>query len=314
MNICVIGDTHGHLQLALCVAARWQRELGAKFEAVFLCGDVGSFTEDYQLDSTTRRHAKTNPCELEFLHQWSVDPQPPWLARIFEPIGHGGLGLECPVVMVHGNHEGFAHLQTLIPESIPPAPVAIAELPGVDTRGFIQYLPSGWRCRTASEIIVAGVGGIERGQRRANYHELAYLDEVAILHLLESGPVDVFITHQGPSAIQGDGGSPSLDCLLEAEVAKFWFHGHSIRNDAIQRAGPESRTTVVPLGDVAFPMKGLIVDEPGLNAWSYLTLSDATVVQRERPAFWRDFRKGKWKTMPDGQLVAPPLAEGLLSR
>ncbi len=27
-TVCVIGDLHGHLQLALCMAARWQREAG----------------------------------------------------------------------------------------------------------------------------------------------------------------------------------------------------------------------------------------------------------------------------------------------
>ena len=44
-TIAVVGDVHGHLQLALCVLARWQHVLGAKFEAVLLCGDVGTFTE-----------------------------------------------------------------------------------------------------------------------------------------------------------------------------------------------------------------------------------------------------------------------------
>ena len=69
-TVCAIGDVHGHLQLALCMAAQWQKELDINFEAVLLCGDVGTFTEDIQLDSTTRRHAKCNPCELEFLYQW----------------------------------------------------------------------------------------------------------------------------------------------------------------------------------------------------------------------------------------------------
>lgn len=58
-TLCAIGDVHGHLQLGLAVAARWQRELGIRFEAVLLCGDIGSFTDDRQLDSTTRRRRWT---------------------------------------------------------------------------------------------------------------------------------------------------------------------------------------------------------------------------------------------------------------
>jgi hypothetical protein len=68
-KLAVVGDCHGHLQLALGVLARWQQEENLRFEAVFLCGDVGTFTEDGQLDKATRRHARTNPCELEFLTQ-----------------------------------------------------------------------------------------------------------------------------------------------------------------------------------------------------------------------------------------------------
>lgn len=108
--LCVIGDTHGHLQLGLCVAARWQQESNVSFDAVLLCGDVGTFIDESQLDSTTRRHAKANPCELEFLKQWASEPPARWLHKIFLPVDDGGLGLECPVVMVHGNHEGFPHL------------------------------------------------------------------------------------------------------------------------------------------------------------------------------------------------------------
>src|SRR5438046_2595305 len=102
--LAVIGDCHGHLQLALCTAARWQQELGRSFDAVFLCGDVGTFSADDQLDSTTRRHARTNPCELEFPTQWATEPPASWLPPLFLPEAEGGLGLACPVVMVSGNH------------------------------------------------------------------------------------------------------------------------------------------------------------------------------------------------------------------
>jgi hypothetical protein len=304
--VCVIGDVHGHLQLGLCVAARWQRELGVELDAVFLCGDVGTFTAEGQLDSTTRRHGKANPCELEFLYQWSVDPQPGWLARIFEPLGEG-LGLLCPVVMVHGNHEGFAHLEALAPPAIPAAPVEVPALPPVDPGGHLRYLPSGWRCRTGSGLVVAGVGGIERGQRYADYHEMAYIDPGAVLHLLEQPPADVLITHQGPSGLQGEKGSDTLQLLLDGGVARAWFHGHSIPNPEIGRFGPGACTLVVPLGDVAFPSKGPEADDPGEDGWAVFYPGEAAV-RRQRPEFWRDYRKRRWLEVDERRLVSPDLA------
>jgi DNA repair exonuclease SbcCD nuclease subunit len=188
------------------MVACWQREQNTAFEAVFLCGDVGTFTSDDQLDSTTRRHGKANPCELEFLYQWSAAPFPAWLRMIFEPLERGGLGLTCPVVMVHGNHEGFSHLQTLVPTVSPNTIFDINQLPPVDTGGCIRYLPSGFRCRTASGKVVGGIGGIELGQRNAKYHDLAYLNELAILRFLDNPAIDLLVTHQGTSGIHDDGG------------------------------------------------------------------------------------------------------------
>lgn len=304
---CVIGDAHGHLQLALCVAARWQRELGVEFDIVLLCGDVGTFTSDAQLDSTTRRHAKANPCELEFLHQWSVDPPPAWLEGIFLPVVEGGLGLTCPVAMVHGNHEGFEHIASLGPFPPPDDPVPTRALPTVDAGGHLHYLPSGWRLRTGGGRVVAGVGGIERGQRAAEYHELAYLDEDAVVHILDRGPVDILVTHQGPSGLQGSGGSDTLQLLLEAGVARAWFHGHSVERPEIARSGPDGTTLVVPLADVAFPGKGATPDDPGEDGWA-IAWGETPHVRRERPGFWRDYRRRRWKEESDGRLVCPELS------
>ena len=67
-QVAIVGDCHGHLQLALCVLARWQEHLGQDFEAVFLCGDVGTFTETSPPDSATHDHARRNPCEIGRAH------------------------------------------------------------------------------------------------------------------------------------------------------------------------------------------------------------------------------------------------------
>ncbi|MBN2000809.1 metallophosphoesterase [candidate division KSB1 bacterium] len=303
-NICVIGDTHGHLQLALCIAARWQREEKLTFDAVFLCGDVGTFTHDRQLDSTTRRHAKSNPGELEFLYQWSRNPQPEWLSRIFTPIEKNGLGLLCPVIMVHGNHEGFEHLAAIVPAGIPSAPAGIDDLPGVDSQGFIKYLPSGWTVRLSGGVLAGGVGGIEHGQRTADYQKLAYLTDEAILSLLEGPSLDLLVTHQGPASTQGSKGSSQLQLLLDAEKSRVWCHGHSITDKQIRRTG---KTTIVPLGDVAFTVKGPAAGDPGKDGWCILQFGDTIYTKRARPEFWRDYRLRKWVSDKNGLLICPDL-------
>ena len=296
----ILGDVHGHLQLALCTLARWQRERRQPFSAVFLCGDVGSFSEDAQLDSATRQHARDNPCELEFLTQWSTVPQASWLGAIFRPEPQG-LGLACPVVMVHGNHEGFEHLATLYSRRRRMNdPVPLEQLPPVDTDGHIMFLPPGWRALTAEGYLIGGVGGIEPGQRRAKYHSMAYIEDDAVQQLLLQDPVDVLLTHQGPAAVQGDHGSPTLDLLLESHVARWWFHGHST---PIDKPVTAESTTIVPLGDLAFHR-----GEPGLKGWSILNISqEGDSLETAPPSFWREIRQRHWVRTPQGWLVHPDL-------
>lgn len=305
--ICTIGDTHGHLQLALCMVASWQREQNIAFEVVFLCGDVGTFTSDDHLDSTTRRHGKANPCELEFFYQWSADPFPAWLRMIFEPVDSGGLGLTCPVVMVHGNHEGFSYLETLVPNVSLDTIFDIDQLPTVDTGGLIRYLPSGFRCRTTSGKIVGGIGGIELGQRNAKYHELAYLDELVILRFLDNPTIDLLITHQGPSGIQADGGSVLLQELLDAGKMRCWCHGHSIRRQEIVDAGPNGRVRVVPLEDATFTKS---TDEPGHDCFAAIRFEspdELPNVEMIYPENWRHYRRKHWLALDEQRLVCPDL-------
>lgn len=302
--LAVVGDVHGHLQLALCVLAEWQLHLGRSFAAVCLCGDVGTFTDEDQLDSATRRHARDNPCELEHLTQWAVNPQPPWIEAIFRPREAGGLGLTCPLLMVHGNHEGFSHLEELVPPGFPDRPVTLQELPTVDSAGHLRLLPSGWTVALDGRRTVAAIGGIEPGQRLARYHPMAYIDEDALAHLLgRKATVDLLITHQGPARFQGEGGSPTLDRVLERPLARIWCHGHSVHAPAIRE---EAGTRVVPLRDV--PFGGPAGDEPGADAWALVQLARPPTVRRETPFFLGMFRRRRWTETADGQLVSPTLA------
>lgn len=228
--IGVCGDVHGHLQLALCSWAIEQRDRSVSLDAILLCGDVGTFTTTAELDRATVRHAAENACEDEFL-QWASKPPAPWLRGIFAPIQDGGLGLDAPVIMVSGNHEGFAHLDEILIEAgaRPSAPVTPDVLPAVDTLGKIRLLPSGWRVRTARGAVIGGIGGIQPGQRlAAGYPASAYIDEESVRALEMVEDLDVLMTHQGPSRVQGPtAGAESLDRLLDRDRPLLWFHGHS---------------------------------------------------------------------------------------
>lgn len=311
-HVLVIGDIHGHLQLELGVAARWQHELGISWEAVFLCGDVGTFTEESQLDEATRRHARTNPSELEFLKQWAVTPQPAWIEAIFHGREAGGLGLTCPVVMIHGNHEGFAHLETLLPQSGPvTGDPPVEALPAVDTGGFIRYLPSGWRCQLASGLRVGGIGGVARAGGSVKYPDLAWINEEAVLAILGTPELDLLLTHQGPAAVQGPAGTDMLDPLAETEIATVWCHGHSVPHEAQLRVGPHSGTTVVPLAGIPFAQEH---GRPGEGGWCHLVFRSGSppAIDCTPPAFLRDYAQSRWfpigRGPMAGQRVLPELS------
>jgi hypothetical protein len=209
--------------------------------------------------------------------------------------------------MVHGNHEGFAHLSELVPSGYPDRPVTIREIPAVDSAGRVRLLPSGWAVTLASGHTIGAVGGIEPGQRSADYHPMAYIDEGALLHLTaRPGPLDLLITHQGPARLQGSVGSPTLDRALQRQLARVWCHGHAIRAPEIREV---AGTKVVPLGDI--PFSGPELDEPGSGGWALVELDEPgelVSVRRETPFFLGTFRRRRWIETPDGELVSPTLA------
>ncbi len=306
--IAIVGDVHGHLQLACAGVASWQEDAGESLEAVFLCGDVGTFTRGDQLDSATRRHARANPCELEFMHQWMAAPTLPWIDGIFTPLDQGGLGLSCPLIMVAGNHEGFAHLSGLAVSTIPGNVVQVQDLPAVDPGSRLRFLPSGWRVGLPSGVVAGCVGGIEPGQRTADYHPMAYVDEEAVLALCQVPALDILITHQGPSQVQGALGSQRLQFLLdEGPAPGLWFHGHATPHaDPVTLKGGSQ---VIPLGDIAFSGRDPETDQPGADGWALVTGQPGELsFKKEPPPNLRALARRRWVEAGEGLLVCPQLA------
>lgn len=116
------------------------------------------------------------------------------------------------------------------------------------------------------------------------------------------------MTHQGPARVQGaEKGSPSLDILLDAEIASVWFHGHETPEKATTSGGPNGLTKIVPLGDVTFQGKSPNADDPYLEGFSRTCFHKDIMIDRSPPLFWREFRRNKWHQLPNGQLVCPHL-------
>jgi hypothetical protein len=187
-------------------------------------------------------------------------------------------------------------------------------LPAVDTNGHVRILPSGWRLRLESGWIVAGIGGVQPGQRRADYHPMAYINEEAVLRLMDAGPFDLLVTHQGPSGIQGDKGSDLLQPLLDEGVARIWCHGHSITRPEPVKAGRAGRCLVVPIEDIAFHVPRQFARRPepyypGTGGWARVSMSEGELAaHKETPPFLREYCRHHWLSLDD-LLVCPPLAQ-----
>jgi hypothetical protein len=137
---------------------------------------------------------------------------------------------------------------------------------------------------------------------------MAYINVARVDDLLKQPPVDVLVTHQGPSSLQGEEkGSETLQFLLEYRKARVWFHGHSTPNKEMVWAGPAGETLVVPLEDVAFPGRDPHTDEPGEDGWAWVHVGPTVEVCRTRPDFWRWYRRHKWQAVDGWGLVCPDL-------
>ena len=155
---------------------------------------------------------------------------------------------------------------------------------------------------------MAALGGIQPGQRpRAGYDPMAYIDEKAVESIVNGGQIDVLITHQGPRLTQGFGrGSELFDQIADSGKVRTWFHGHSVGDPEIKTHGG---TTVVPMDGLPFRPEGPMKGQPDEDSWCSLQITVNEIdIDRRRPECWWEFHQSNWSRLPNGSLVAPPLA------
>ena len=67
LKIAVLGDLHGHIDLALSILAKFEKENNVKLDEILQVGDFGYFPYPFlRLDRATKRFAEKDPEELGF--------------------------------------------------------------------------------------------------------------------------------------------------------------------------------------------------------------------------------------------------------
>ncbi|NWG14672.1 MAG: metallophosphoesterase [Acidobacteria bacterium] len=309
IRVLACGDVHGHFLLALGVAARWQQEAAFEWDAVLFAGDLGAFYDEQDLDSATRRHARSNPCELEFLRLWTQNPPSPLVDAVFADPGKGGLGLRCPILTVLGNHEGFSYIATLVPRSKPLEAVGVSDLPALDPGNRIRLLPSGWSVRLPSGLVISGLGGIQKGSRYAGYLSMAFIDDGAVENYVANAVrTDVLLAHEGPPAAFASGGAELLEWAARENPPQVYVHGHHVEREVPFILFPDKgKPLVVGVRDVAFKRRDGM---PG-SGWVVMEFDDPGIAPRmvmgAPEGILREFRLKRWRATRGGILVPPVL-------
>lgn len=222
LNLAVFGDVHGHLRLMLSLCRSWQKEHRKPLDAVLICGDLGCFFADSQLDRATRRYGERDPEELGFAQFFGL-PEPltrdPWVEKILLGPPDDLQTVSCPIIFCHGNHEDHCALRRLA-ETKPLAPV--------DYLGRIFYLRSGCLVDIGGLRVVAIGGGPE--QPGAPPAEIVdkWVSLEAVWSALSHSQVDVLLTHAPPAAdnFAYPFGSALIHEVIQLLQPYYHFYGH----------------------------------------------------------------------------------------
>ncbi len=305
-RILCCGDIHGHFLLALTAAALWQKREGFSWDAILLAGDLGTFTDELVLDKATRRMARDNPCEVEFPRLWLQTPIHPLIDAVFSKTS---LGLDCPIIGVHGNHEGFERLSEIVPQRFNAKVEEPSNLPAIDPHGKIRLLPSGWTVRLPCGVLVTGFGGIE-SRKKENVHPMYSVDESAIEAFLTSGTrTDILLTHEGPRIAFQQGGSPLLEWVARERVDGLFVHGHHVERKPFPLNPATGRPLVLGLEGIAFQGK----NSAPVNGWAKIEYNpesrsfNATLGAPDFIA--QQLSRRRWLMTNEGILVPPQLHE-----
>ncbi len=211
LNIAVLGDLHGHINLAILVLKEWEKTNQQKIDLVFQVGDFGVWPYPHtRIDKATKRFSENDTEEISFpLFLEETDLS----ARLFNPLSEDSF--KSPIIFIKGNHEDFEYLSKLECEKE-------QSLIPVDYYQRLLYLPNG-RVTSLREngisLNVGSLGGISRCRTRGGEYTL---DEARKL----IGPeFDIFLAHEPFQSWQSveEG---IVEDIIRLSRPSYFFCGH----------------------------------------------------------------------------------------
>ena len=232
MNIAVLADVHGRIQLAFKVVNRYQQETGEHIDLILQCGDVGIFPDTSKLDKATIRHAEDDPTELGFPEHF-VERN----ADVEEVLSQ----LTCNMLCVRGNHEDHEFLDRLEAESEGPAF-------SVDCYERIWVMKTGVPHEASyndSTLRILGIGRVGPPVGETDLKKPKYIQpyEQRRLSNLPDAQVDVLVTHDARRDFIRPGvGMAEISETLDRCAPAYHFFGHT--GKSFQRGKDQNGITV----------------------------------------------------------------------
>jgi len=206
MEIAIFGDLHGKIFEGLSICRQWEVHTGKQLDLILQLGDMGIWPFTEKADKATRRHAKKDSGELGFQEFYTPSER---VKDLFSQ-------LQANLIFIPGNHEDFEYLKECATES-PIFPVEPSKrLFCLKSGGIYQF----------GNLKIAGLGGIDKNNRKGKYHPAAYINEKDAEKLLNE-KIDILITHESPTDACVPGkGSEDITCILRKSQPAFAFFAH----------------------------------------------------------------------------------------
>lgn len=246
VTIAVLGDLHGHIDLAYHLLRRWQVE-NKKIDHVLQVGDFGAFPDPSRADEETLSCAQTDPDELGFA-AFMDGGNGSFMPYITSCKGRR-YALDAPWWFIKGNHEDFQYLHGLNGDAGKPRPLG--------ENGLFNYLPAGLyalKTKLGSMISMAALGGIAPATTNQNPCTKWYTENETQLLLKHEQPVEILLTHDSsPGVYYENAGSPAVESLVNHYAPAYHFFGHYHKSGQI--FGASGQTKTIHLNEVNFYQK-----------------------------------------------------------
>ncbi len=162
LRLAIIGDTHGHMTLALETLSLWADYTGLSIDAMLQVGDLITFDDQTNLDRVTKEMAEKDPEELGFRN---------YLHRTQEAdnyFGRKGKFSDVPFFFIDGNHDDLRVAETFDKTS---------------PYKNLKYLPSGDSATITKGPITAKISALGWHHKPGHVRKLSsYENEILLMH------------------------------------------------------------------------------------------------------------------------------------